>query len=203
MVNYANGCIYKLCCKDTNIKDIYVGSTTNFRERKRQHKNFSNSNCNRKVYNFINENGGWNNWDMIEIIKYSCNDKRELETKEREYIELLNSTLNHCIPTRSKKEYREDNKEHFKELWKKRYELKKDEYKKKSKEWYNNNLDRVKKKREDNKEHKKELWEKWYSENGKDRIRKKIKCDICNIEFRSDYLNRHNKTKSHLKNIEE
>ncbi len=38
MVNYSKGLVYKLCCNDTNIKDIYVGSTTNFIRRKSDHK---------------------------------------------------------------------------------------------------------------------------------------------------------------------
>ena len=37
--DYSKGFIYKLCCLDVNIKDIYVGSSTNFKERKKQHKN--------------------------------------------------------------------------------------------------------------------------------------------------------------------
>ena len=37
--------IYKLCCKNPEITNIYVGSTKNFTRRKHQHKN----NC-------INEN---------------------------------------------------------------------------------------------------------------------------------------------------
>ena len=65
MPNYENGLIYKLCCKDANITDIYVGSTTNFKQRKKEHKadchNENNKNYNRPVYKFIRENGG--NWE--------------------------------------------------------------------------------------------------------------------------------------------
>ena len=50
MVNYNNSIIYKLCCKDTNITDIYVGSTTNFYRRKQDHKQQCN-NTNSKEYN--------------------------------------------------------------------------------------------------------------------------------------------------------
>ena len=38
MVNYNKSTIYKLCCKDTEITDEYVGSTTNFSRRKAHHK---------------------------------------------------------------------------------------------------------------------------------------------------------------------
>eukprot|EP01080_Neovahlkampfia_damariscottae_P013297 gene13297-12127_t len=32
------GYIYKLCCKDPNVTEFYVGSTKNIRRRKCQHK---------------------------------------------------------------------------------------------------------------------------------------------------------------------
>ena len=110
MVNYNNAVIYKIYCKNTAITDCYVGSTCDYMGRKNSHK----SNCNNEnksksynlnVYKFIRENGGWDNWEMIELIKYPCNTQRELALKEREYIELLGGTLNKQIPTRSKAEY--------------------------------------------------------------------------------------------------
>ena len=33
-INYQNTIIYKIRCKDLNIKDVYVGHTTNFIQRK-------------------------------------------------------------------------------------------------------------------------------------------------------------------------
>ena len=71
MVNYQNSIIYKLCCKNVEVSEIYIGSTTAFKARKSQHK----SNCNNenragyncKVYKFIRENGNFQNWDMIQI----------------------------------------------------------------------------------------------------------------------------------------
>ena len=105
---YQNGSIYKLCCRDPTIKDCYVGSTCNFTKRKWGHKSKCNNEkdiaYNFNVYKFIRDHGGWDNWDMIELIKYSCNTKRELELKEREYLELLGATLNKNIPSRSHKE---------------------------------------------------------------------------------------------------
>ena len=113
---YKNASIYKLCCKDPTITDIYVGSTCAFRNRKYGHKgdcnNESSPQHNYPVYKFIRANGGWNNWEMIELLKYPCNTKRELELKEREYLEMLGGTLNKHIPTRTNKEWRIDRKEH-------------------------------------------------------------------------------------------
>jgi predicted GIY-YIG superfamily endonuclease len=37
-INHENTHFYKICCNDLNVKDIYVGHTTDFRKRKTQHK---------------------------------------------------------------------------------------------------------------------------------------------------------------------
>ena len=38
---YSKNIIYKICCKDITIKDIYVGQTTNITKRRYNHKLFS------------------------------------------------------------------------------------------------------------------------------------------------------------------
>ena len=94
-INYQNTIIYKIICKDMNIKDVYVGHTTNFIQRKNSHKQDSNSNTySTKIYDTINKNGGWKNWDMIEIEKYPCKDGNEAKARERYWFEQLNSSLN-------------------------------------------------------------------------------------------------------------
>lgn len=107
MPDYNNSIIYKLCCSDVSIDDIYVGSTTNFIRRKHLHKqsctNEKNINYNIPVYKFIRENGGWENWQMVQICAIQCENKRQLETEERKYIENLGATLNIKIPTREKR----------------------------------------------------------------------------------------------------
>lgn len=37
-IDYSNTIFYKIFCKDTTIKDLYVGLTTNFVQRKHAHK---------------------------------------------------------------------------------------------------------------------------------------------------------------------
>lgn len=123
MVDYKNSVIYKLCCDDTDIQDIYVGSTTNFTLRKSQHKsmccNANSKKHNLNVYQFIRNNGGWTNWDMIEIERYTAIDKRDLHKRERYWIENLGATLNKRVPSRTQKEsgklYYQDNREKIKE----------------------------------------------------------------------------------------
>ena len=64
---------YKIVSKDENIKDCYVGKTTNFKKRVRNHKSDCNNEKKRsyniKLYQYIRENGGINNFNFIEIEK--------------------------------------------------------------------------------------------------------------------------------------
>ncbi len=149
--NYKNACIYKLCCKDPTIKECYVGSTTNFRGRKYSHKsncnNEKSNKYNRYVYKFIRDNGGFENWTMIELEKVDCNDCKTLHNKEREWFEKLQASLNKNIPTRTEKEWRKDNKEKIKNYCKKQYEDNKEKMKEYRKEYYQNNKEEEKRKR--------------------------------------------------------
>ena len=105
---------YKIVSKDENIKDCYVGKTRNFKRRVIQHKsdcyNENYKAYNLKVYEFIRENGGINNFNFIEIEKNEYNDK-DSAIRERYWIEELNANLNSLIPSRTDKEYNENNKE--------------------------------------------------------------------------------------------
>ena len=118
-INYNNTYFYKLCCEDPDVLDIYVGHTTDFANRKSIHKRYCNNEKDRHyniyVYTFIRNYGGWENWDMILIEKIKCDCLLDTLKKEREYIELLNATLNKNIQSRTKKEYNKDNEEQLKE----------------------------------------------------------------------------------------
>ena len=135
---YKNGVIYKIFCKDSAIKDIYIGSTCDLKKRKRHHKSDCNNEKNRGynyyVYRFIRDNGGWDNFQMIELIKYPCDTKRELELKEREIFELLSATLIKQFPSRTRKEWKEVNIEETNEKSKEYYEANKEELKEKQRE---------------------------------------------------------------------
>ena len=108
MPKYENGCIYKLIHNDDyDNLNIYVGSTTNFRDRKYSHK----SHCDNKnqkydkkydtsLYRFMRNNGGFGDFQMIQLEAFPCKTKRELELCERHWIELLKPTLNKSVPTR-------------------------------------------------------------------------------------------------------
>lgn len=96
--------VYMIYCKDTNIKDFYIGYTTDYRNRILAHKyntyNIDSKKYNIKVYEFIRNNGGWDNWTS-KLVEKDCDIHRE-----KYYYELLEPTLNtyHCGMTM--KEYR-------------------------------------------------------------------------------------------------
>lgn len=116
MVNYENGIIYKLCCKDPSIKEIYIGSTCSFKARKQGHKNDCNDDkrvqYNYYVYKFIRSNGGFNNFDMVVVENYKATDKKDLHTRERYWLETLQANLNKYNPTVSIEETKERAKEY-------------------------------------------------------------------------------------------
>jgi len=206
-IDYQKSLIYKLCCNNTDIKDIYIGSTTEFTKRKSSHKGRCNNpkdiRHNLKVYQFIRENDGWNNWSMVLVEKYICESKLELKKRERYWIELLKCKLNCRIPSRTPKEWREDNtqklairhklyrlnnidkiKENNK-VWRENnnynkvyYEEKKDELLEKAKQRYEEHKDEIlEKAKQRYEEHKDEILEKnkVYNQEHKEEIKEQRK----------------------------
>ena len=180
-IDYSRSLIYKLCCNDTDVKEEYVGSTTDFTKRKNSHKNHCNNpntkeyRYNLKVYQYIREYGGFENWSMIQIEKFPCESKRELETRERYWIETLESKLNSSIPTRTQKEYYIENADKLKENMKEYRIENADKLKEINRQYYIENAYKIK---ENNKEYYienvdkiKEKNKKYYIENA-DKIKK-------------------------------
>jgi hypothetical protein len=130
------------------------------------------------VNKFIRNNGGWDNFSMIEIEKYPCNDRLEAKKRERYWIETLNANLNKVLPSRIRKEYYEDNK--IKLLEQKQ-------------NYYEDNKSKILEQR------------KIYRENNRTNISEKGKirtiCIICNCNIRKDCIRNHNKTIKHQKNL--
>ena len=93
MPDYNNCCTYKLCCKDPEIEDFYIDSIINTTKRRHDHKKCGtnpkdNEYCS-YTYQFIRDNGGWNNFNITSIHDFSCNSKLEQHKIERAYIEKL------------------------------------------------------------------------------------------------------------------
>ena len=144
-INYDNTIIYKLCCKDPIITDIYIGHTTHFIKRKRVHKSDCNNikgiRYNVYVYRFIRNNGGIDNWDMVEINKLKCIDIRDAERVEREYFDLLKPTLNKNKPILYEGEIKEYHKEYKKDNIDKIKDYNKDYYK--DKQYYEQHKEKM------------------------------------------------------------
>ena len=126
------GFIYKLVCRDLEVEECYIGSTSNFKCRKSKHKyacvNAIHKDHHFYVYQFILNHGGWDNWDMIQLEECEFNNKRELHARERHWIETLRATLNQTIPTRTQAEWRIQHK---------------DKISIRGKEYYNQNKDKI------------------------------------------------------------
>lgn len=204
--------IYKLCCRDITITDIYVGSTKNFTVRKSGHKSTCNNELSKgyniPVYQFIRDfGGGWENWKMVLIETIYVDSKLEAERRERFWIETLNATLNITVPSRPRIErdieYREEHKEELKEYNKEYYEEHKEELKEKKAEYYTENIDYFKdKSREYYEEHKEEIidYNKQYRIDNPDCRKKNVICE-CGAEVRAEGLSKHLKTELHAERM--
>ena len=218
MVNYSKGLIYKLCCNDQSIKDIYIGSTTNFIRRKCTHKsactNPNDKAYNYYVYKFIRENGNWSNWSMILVREYKTSDKLKLKRKERKYIQKFGATLNCTIPTRTKKEWYNENQDEIEKKTKQYREANKDNKQKYDKTYYQHNKETKKLYSNDYRlQHNDEIksYMRDYYKNHKDDRTKyieankvkisqykkeKIECE-CGCMIRRSDLSKHKKTQKH------
>ena len=180
--DYSKAFIYKLCCLDVDVKEIYIGSQTNFKQRKNRHK----CDCNREnsklynsyVYRFIRDNGGWDNWTMIELYKYPCNDKRELDCEENRVMNELQSHLNSNKTYQSKedrdeyiKNYREEHKEQIKDYSKKYHQENREELNIKQQKYRDEHKDKL-----------------------NSRQREKIACDKCKLIVNRSSMLKHKKT---------
>jgi hypothetical protein len=99
MKNYQKSSIYKLVnIFDIEEKYIYIGTTSNWTVRKYQHKRRSRSpldrGYNNKVYRYIRLFGGFDNWRMIKIEDFPCNNSEELGEREKFLINYYNARLN-------------------------------------------------------------------------------------------------------------
>jgi len=181
---YQEGKIYKIVCNITG--EVYYGSTIQkLEDRLKGHK--TDKDC---VSRHIIERGNY----QINLIKnYPCNNLWELEEEEATYIR-NNKCINYKIPHRTRKEYREDSKEHIKEY---------------NKNYRENNKEFIKelsiKYREENKE-KLKIKKKEYYENNKknilEKLNEKITCE-CGAIVAKINIARHKRTNKHIKSLEE
>ena len=104
---YSRGKIYKITSSQTD--KIYIGSTirTLVKRFECHHNNFRNYGIGIRSCEILK----YNDASIILIEEYPCNNKKELEIRERYYIENMKNVINHNIPTRTKKEWAENYKD--------------------------------------------------------------------------------------------
>ena len=217
-IDYSKTHFYKIVCKDISITDCYVGHTTDFTKGKNHHKrncyNQKSKNFTNYVYQFIRENGGWDNFDMVIVKIQECENSLEARRIEREFVEQLQATLNRYVPYESEEEKAEEKKEWDKQY----YQDRKEDLTNRNKQWYENNKDKAKEQRkeryENNKEATLEQNKKWrdehkeeqkeyfknYREKNKEKIKARagevIKCE-CGFTYTRHHKSRHFKTQHH------
>ena len=144
MVNYKNGKIYKLI--DNTNGNIYIGSTTQPLSRRldghRAHyKDYLNGDDTRRTcisFKIIKNN----DYKIILICNYPCNNIEELHKIEQKYIDeydCINQQRAYLSKEQRKKDmkqYRIDNIDKMKKNDKKRYELNKDKIKKQAMDYH-------------------------------------------------------------------
>jgi hypothetical protein len=114
-IDYSKAIIYSIVCK-TDETLIYIGSTTNFRERKNTHRRTcNNENHNTPVYVMIRANGGWDSFEMRPIKEYNCDNKIQLVIEEERIRKEMNANLNTYRAYSTPEEHKEQKKKYNQE----------------------------------------------------------------------------------------
>jgi len=201
ILDYSKTIMYKIVCNDLSVKECYVGHTTDMTKRKSCHKsvchNEKNKHHNLKIYKIIRENGGWENWTMLLVEKFPCEDKYQACRRERELYEELDTKLNTLRPhitqeetKQHNKQYREEHKEYYKQYDKQYREEHKEYYKQYDKQYREEHKAEIEQyKKQHNKQYRQEHNEKIkqndkkYREEHKEEIaekkKEKVECKYC------------------------
>jgi hypothetical protein len=178
-VDYSKTVIYKIQHNDDETL-LYVGSTTNFNNRKSQHKNAckneSDKNHNLKVYRMIRENGDWDCFSMTKIEDFPCQNGRDAEAREDQHMRELKANMN------AHRAFIED------PIAENRvYNLR----------WRQNNREEEKARHK----HYRATHREQVREYNRNRMKGRSYCEACDCEFLTANLNRHRRTDKHNNNI--
>lgn len=192
--------MYKISPKNHEINSCYIGHTINFDQRKRAHiRNTITENdkhYNLKHYKAIRENGGWDEWEMIEIEKFNGKTKLEARIREQELIDEYGANLNSLKAYITEDErkstknaiiekYREQNKELLKEQTKKYKEDHKEVIAEQMKKYRSEHKEEIyaktKEYREKNKE-KHQEWKKNWIEKNKEILKERRKMKTAELK---------------------
>ena len=193
--------MYKICPKNTDLKYCYIGQTTNFGNRQRQHLKNTVTKSDKKHYHLkhyvaIRENGGWDEWEMIEIEQFNGKTKLEARMREQELIKehkanlnILNAFITEDERKEKKKiiteKYREENKELLKEQTKKYKEDHKDIIAEQMKKYREENKEKIYEKNKEYRENNKEQYQEWqkaWTEKNKELSKEKRKLKTAELK---------------------
>ena len=189
-----NFTMYKICPKNAELNYCYIGQTTDFENRKRQHMKNTITETDKKHYHLkhyqvIRENGGWSNWEIIKLEEFNGKTKLEARMREQELMKIHNANLNmlNAYITEDERKatknaitekYRENNKELLKQQTKKYKEDHKEIIAEQMKKYRAENKDKINQKtreyRENNKE-KHQEWQRIWREKNKESLKEKRK----------------------------
>jgi len=181
------GKVYKIYSQKSN--EVYIGSTTKlllqrFLQHKKNYKSY-----NKGKYHFVTSfyilEYDDANIELIEEVEFD--DKKELIKRERFHIE-QNDCVNKRVEGRTRKEYREDNKQKRLEYLKKYRQANIEKISEKEKEY-----------REQNREKMQELQKQYYEANKQkllEKLKEKITCECGSVVRKSD-IRRHEKSIKH------
>jgi len=149
MVNYQLGKIYKIV--DNTNGNIYIGSTceqylsNRLGGHTKSYRAYLNGTHGKNTSFEIIKNG---DYEIVLIESYPCDDKMQLHARERHYIETL-ECVNRYHPTRSKREYYQENKDVIKQIHQNYYNEHKDDLISKQKEYYIENKETISQKKKE------------------------------------------------------
>jgi hypothetical protein len=182
--------MYKIRPKNADLHYCYVGHTSNFEQRVKHHTaaaNIGSNKSHQKVYETIRNNGGWDEWEIIEIERVTCKTKLEARIREQELIEECGANLNTLKAYISEEErrqnklaitakYKIDNKEYVKKQGKMYKEEHKDKILEQMTTYRMENKDKIyEKSKAYNEAHKEKLteWNKVWREQNKEILKEK------------------------------
>jgi hypothetical protein len=199
-MDYGNGKIYSIRSNRTD--DVYIGSTTQpLHKRLYSHRSHYKYWKNGKVkymtsFKILEYDDAY-----IELVEeFPCKNKMELNRREGQLIRENENAVNKLIAGRTRKEYREDNKDKMSKY----REDNRDKINEKQREYIEENRDEINEKNreyyQDNKDEIKERRRQRYQEN-KDKLNEKFDC-VCGGKYTHNNKSRHLKSKKHQLYIE-
>jgi len=176
-VDYSKTIMYKIQHNEDESL-LYIGSTTNFNNRKSQHKcaciNETGREYDRKLYRMVRDNGGWDCFSMVKIEDFPCENGRDAEAREDELMRELRATLN------TNRAFIEDPASE-RLIYDRRYR--------------ETHQEQIQNYRHTHREQQRE-YRKLYDERHGSTY-----CEVCDCEFLHRHLNRHRRTIKHNNNI--